>query len=83
MQQICHDKVNQLRHVRYLKNKAHTLEIMKGHAAILEPKFRTVADYRNREIAPLGFAQWNDPPGRLLRKPEYHARNSEAGSGAV
>ena len=63
VQQICHDKVNQLRHVRYLKNKAHTLEIMKGHAAILEPKFRTVADYLNREIAPLGFAQWNDPQG--------------------
>ena len=28
VQMICCDKVNQLRHVRYLKDKAHTLEIM-------------------------------------------------------
>ena len=63
IQMISYDKVNQLRHVRYLKNKAHTLEIMKGHAAIMAPKFRTVAEYLNREIAPLGFAHWNDPKG--------------------
>ena len=63
IQMISYDKVNQLRHVRYLKNKAHTLEIMKGHAAIMVPKFRTVAEYLNREIAPLGFAHWNDPKG--------------------
>lgn len=63
IQMISYDKVNQLRHVRYLKNKAHTLEIMKGHAAIMAPKFRTVAEYLNRKIAPLGFAHWNDPKG--------------------
>ena len=34
-QSISYDKVNQLRHVRYLKDKAHTLELMKKHAAIL------------------------------------------------
>lgn len=63
VQMISNDKINQLRHVRFLKDKAHTLEIMKGHAAIMAPKFRVVADYLNREIAPLGFAHWNDPKG--------------------
>ena len=29
IQTISYDKVNQLRHVRYLKDKAHTLELMK------------------------------------------------------
>lgn len=63
VQIISHDKVNQLRHVRYLKNKAHTLEVMQRHAALLAPKFQVVADFLNREIAPLGFAHWNDPKG--------------------
>ena len=60
---IGNDKVNQLRHVKFLKNKTHTLEIMKQHAAIMAPKFRVVSDYLNREIAPLGFANWVDPKG--------------------
>ena len=37
---ISYDKVNQLRHVRYLRDKAHTLESMKEHAALMAPKFR-------------------------------------------
>lgn len=63
VQMISHDKVNQLRHVRYLQNKAHTIEIMKCHAAFLEPKFRTVSTILDREIKPLGIAQWSDPKG--------------------
>jgi len=63
VQMISYDKVNQLRHVKYLKNKAHTLEIMKRHASVMAPKFRTVSEFLNREIAPLGFAKWNDPKG--------------------
>lgn len=63
VQMISYDKVNQLRHVKYLQNKAHTLEIMKLHASVMAPKFRVVADYLNREIRPLGFASWTDPKG--------------------
>ncbi len=63
VQMIGHDKVNQLRHVRYLKDKAHTLEIMKKHAAIMAPKFRAVADVLEREVKPCGFAQWSSPKG--------------------
>jgi DNA-binding transcriptional MocR family regulator len=62
-QMISHDKVNQLRHVRYLKDKAHTLEIMKRHAAVLGPKFAIVADILEEQIRPLGFASWNRPKG--------------------
>ena len=63
VQMISYDKVNQLRHVKYLKDKAHTLEIMKLHASVMAPKFRVVADYLNREIRPLGIASWTDPKG--------------------
>jgi len=62
-QMISYDKVNQLRHVRYLKNKEHTIEIMKRHAAVLGPKFNVVADILDKEIKPLGFAKWNRPKG--------------------
>lgn len=63
VQMISYDKVNQLRHVRYLKNKAHTLEIMKRHAEIMAPKFNLVLKTLDKEIAPLGFANWVRPKG--------------------
>ena len=62
-QVISYDKVNQLRHVLFLKDKAHTLEIMQKHASILRPKFRCVLDTLEREIAPLGLAEWQRPVG--------------------
>ena len=62
-QTISYDKLNQLRHVRFLKDKAHTLEIMKRHAEIMSPKFAAVTDWLDREIAPLQIANWNDPKG--------------------
>ena len=63
VQMISNDKINQLRHVRFLKDKTHTLEIMKLHAAILRPKFHVVFDTLNREVAPCGFARWVEPKG--------------------
>jgi DNA-binding transcriptional MocR family regulator len=63
VQLISYDKVNQLRHVKYLKDKAVTLEIMKRHASLMAPKFQMVLEVLDREIAPLGFAQWNKPKG--------------------
>lgn len=63
IQMISQDKVNQLRHVRFLKDKAHTLEIMKLHAEVMRPKFDVVSKWLNREIKPLGFAHWVDPDG--------------------
>ena len=63
VQMISYDKVNQLRHVKYLVDKAHTLEIMQRHASIMAPKFHCVSRWLNQEIKPLGFAHWFDPKG--------------------
>lgn len=63
VQTISYDKVNQLRHVRYLKDKAHTLEIMQRLAAFMKPKFQVVAQWLDREIRPLDIAKWNAPKG--------------------
>lgn len=60
---ISFDKVNQLRHVCYLKDKAHTLELMQRHAQILAPKFHAVLDALEQEIAPLEIAHWQRPTG--------------------
>ena len=60
---ISYDKVNQMRHVKYLRNKANTLELMKKHAAVLGPKFGVVLDALDREVAPLDIARYNRPVG--------------------
>lgn len=58
-----YDKVNQLRHVLYLKDKSVTLELMKRHAAILKPKFQCVLEWLEKEIKPAGLAVWQKPKG--------------------
>ncbi len=63
VQIISYDKMNQLRHARFLKDRAHTLELMRRHAAILKPKFDMVVGTLEREIAPLGIASWRRPKG--------------------
>lgn len=63
LQIISYDKVNQLRHVKYLQNKEHTLELMKKHAAIMFPKFQCVLKHLDKEIEPLGIASWQRPKG--------------------
>ncbi len=62
-QVISYDKVNQLRHVRYLKDKANTLALMKKHAEIMKPKFDAVSDALDRELKPRGLGSWNRPKG--------------------
>ena len=63
VQMISADKVNQLRHVRFLRDKENTLALMQRHAALMRPKFRLVLDTLEAEIAPLGLAQWQKPKG--------------------
>ena len=63
VQTISYDKVNQLRHVRYLKDKAHTLELMKKHAEILGPKFDMVLKMLRSELTNKGIAHWHHPKG--------------------
>ena len=63
IQTIGFDKINQLRHVRYLKDKSHTLALMKRHAAVLAPKFHAVLNALDKEIAPLDIADYKRPVG--------------------
>ena len=63
IQIISYDKVNQLRHVKYLKDKKTTLALMKRHAAILAPRFHAVLDALDKEIAPIAIADYKRPVG--------------------
>ena len=63
VQTISYDKVNMLRHVRYLKDRKTTLELMKRHAKILGPKFACVLRHLDEQIAPLDIASWQRPKG--------------------
>ena len=49
IQTIGFDKMNQLRHVLYLKDKEHTIAHMKKHAEFMKPKFDLVEDWLSRE----------------------------------
>lgn len=62
VQTIGYDKINQLRHVRYLKDRSHTLALMQRHAAVLAPKFRAVLTALE-QLVPLDIAQWTRPTG--------------------
>jgi DNA-binding transcriptional MocR family regulator len=62
-QTISYDKVNQLRHVLFLKDRGHTLEIMKKHAQILGPKFELVLKMLRSELTNKGIAHWHHPKG--------------------
>jgi len=61
---ISFDKMNQLRHVQYLKNRDGVLAHMEKHRAILEPKFNLVKQTFEEELTPCGkIARWTDPKG--------------------
>ncbi len=61
---ISYDKMNQLRHVQFLKNRAGVEEHMKKHRAILAPKFDAVKEIFTKELASRGkIAHWTDPKG--------------------
>lgn len=62
-QTISHDKLNQLRHVRFFKDMDGVREHMKKHAAILRPKFETVLDVMEKELGGLEIGSWVKPKG--------------------
>lgn len=63
IQTIGHDKLNQLRHVRYFKNFEGMQNHMKKHAEILRPKFELVLDVLEKEIGELEIGRWTKPNG--------------------
>lgn len=62
-QLISHDKLNQLRHVRFLKDAEGIKAHMAKHAALLRPKFEAVDEILNRELAGLEIGTWTKPNG--------------------
>lgn len=63
VQTIGHDKVNQLRHVRFFRDIDGMHEHMKKHAAILRPKFEAVEEILERELGGLEIGSWTKPRG--------------------
>jgi len=63
IQTIGHDKINQLRHVKYFKNLDGINAHMKKHANILKPKFDIVLQILEEELGGKGIASWNKPNG--------------------
>ncbi len=62
-QTIGHDKVNQLRHVRFFGDIHGMVEHMRKHADILRPKFEMVEETLARELDGLGIGEWTTPKG--------------------
>ena len=63
VQTIGHDKLNQLRHVRFFKNLDGVHAHMSKHAAILRPKFEMVESTLEKELGGLGIGSWTTPKG--------------------
>ena len=63
VQTIGHDKLNQLRHVRFFKDINGLHEHMKKHADILRPKFELVLATLDKELNGLGIGEWTKPHG--------------------
>ncbi len=63
IQTIGPDKLNQLRHVRFLKNIAGIRTLMRGHAAVVKPKFDLVIRHLTDGLASDGIGSWTKPRG--------------------
>lgn len=63
VQTIGHDKLNQLRHVKYFRDVESVHEHMRKHADILRPKFEALWDIFDRDLGGLDIATWTKPKG--------------------
>ena len=63
VQTIGHDKVNQLRHVRFFKDIDGLKNHMQKHAELLRPKFEAVLQILEEELKGLEIGSWVKPRG--------------------
>ena len=63
IQTIGHDKLNQLRHVRYFKDIEGMKKHMRKHADIIRPKFNLVLEVLDKELSELEIGEWTRPNG--------------------
>ena len=57
------DKVNQLRHFRFLKSEAGIHELMQRHRAVVAPKFQKVLDVFDEKLSGIPGVSWTRPKG--------------------
>ena len=62
-QTIGPDKLNQLRHIYFLKDLNGVMDHMAKHRALLAPKFQTVIGRLESELGGKGVASWTNPNG--------------------
>lgn len=62
-QLISHDKMNQLRHVKFFGNVEGLKAHMAKHADILRPRFEAVDEILNKELKGLEIGTWTKPNG--------------------
>ena len=76
------DKVNHLRHVRYLQDAGGVRTLMAEHAALIAPKFAQVDAILTERLGPYRTASWTAPDRRLLHQPGRARRHRLPGGGA-
>ena len=57
------DKINQLRHVRFLRDEAGIADLMERHRAIIAPKFEAVLDVFASMLSETPDVSWTTPKG--------------------
>ncbi|MEU6998498.1 aminotransferase class I/II-fold pyridoxal phosphate-dependent enzyme [Nonomuraea sp. NPDC046570] len=62
-QTIGPDKINQLRHVEFLRDAEGLAAHMRRHAELIWPKFEAVDRVLNKELGGTGLATWSSPTG--------------------
>jgi DNA-binding transcriptional MocR family regulator len=62
-QTIGPDKVNQLRHVKFLRDAQGLAQHMKIHAQIVRPRFECVLQTLEQELGGTGLGRWQSPRG--------------------
>lgn len=57
------DKINQLRHVKFLQDRDNLKAHMQKHAAIMQPRFAAVLEKLDSELQGKGMGEWTRPLG--------------------
>ena len=63
VQTIGHDKLNQIRHVKFLRNAQGLADMMKKQAEIVGPHFEIAEKALSEGLSGLGIANWHEPNG--------------------
>ncbi|MGN6128472.1 MAG: aminotransferase class I/II-fold pyridoxal phosphate-dependent enzyme [Humibacter sp.] len=72
VQSIGPDKINQLRHVRLLRDAEGLADHMLKHREILLPKFEAVQTIFERRLAPYAAGSWTNPTGGYFVSLDVH-----------